>query len=317
MKKSLLFYTLLIFVCGSPAFAQDYHWPLTSDLTDIVGGKNGTNHGVTFVNDAVRGPVAYFEGSTAYANLPSFLNGLTEVTIAVWFRMDEVRPWSRIYSFGKGDQSEPKDVMMVIPVNGAADPVKNWFRFTLSDPAGPWADIDIDPAVATINPGEWFYSVVALKADSIILFINDQEVFAESGFSRSIGTLDDRENALGKSFWPDQLWKGALSDLRVYKKALTDAEIVALYNSTKGPSGIDGSILPSEVPVVYADYMNRINVKLNQPVTDETVSVYSLTGALIDKRPVQNSTDISLKSGLYIVKVQGRAVNYATKIFLR
>ena len=97
----------MAFLCGMTLSAQVHHWPLTENLNDVVGDLHGTNNGVTFENDAVRGPVAYFEGTSAYANLPSFANGMTEITIACWFRMDESRVWARIYSFGEGDQTEP------------------------------------------------------------------------------------------------------------------------------------------------------------------------------------------------------------------
>ena len=151
MKKRLFLSALLALFCGLFLSAQSHHWPLTEDLTDAVGDLDGTNNGVTFEDDAVRGPVAYFEGESAYANLPSFLNGLEEVTIAHWFRMDESRVWARTYSFGTGDQSEPKDVLMVIPVSGGvepdSDPVHNMYRFTLSNPGEAWYDIDFPKAI--------------------------------------------------------------------------------------------------------------------------------------------------------------------------
>jgi len=311
MRKILFLFVAMALFSGKFLYAQDHHWPLKENLDDIVGGLNGTNHGVTFVNDAIRGPVAYFDGDVAYANLPSFVNGLTEITISCWFRMDESRVWSRIYSFGNGDQTEPKDVMMVIPVSGN----NNMYRFTLSNPGDIWYDIDFPKDVVDIQINTWYSSIVVLKPDSIILYHNGNQIFAEGGFTRAFGTLQDTENALGKSFWPDPLWKGALSDLRVYNHALTQEEAVALYNETN-VTGIQNNKIYSEAPLVYASH-NRINVKLNKSYNDEYVSVYNLTGALVAQKTVPEICTISFKNGVYIVKVHGTNVNYVTKVLVK
>lgn len=312
MKKHLFLGAAIALLCGQFLSAQIHHWPLTEDLNDAVGELHGTNNGVTFENDTVRGPVAYFEGESAYANLPSFVNGLTEITVACWFRMDESRVWSRIYSFGMGDQSEPKDVMMLIPVSGNND----MYRFTLSVPGEAWYDIDFPPDIVDIQLDTWYQSVVVLKPDSIILYHQGVQIFAESGYTRAFGTLEDTENALGKSFWPDQLWKGALSDLRVYDTALTPSEVTALYNETIGTVGISNHDTPVNVPLVYTD-LSRITVKLNQPYRDEVVSVFNVTGALVARIPVPQISNLTFDTGIYIVKVHGSEVNYATKVFIK
>lgn len=312
MRKLLFLGAMLTLICGLTLSAQTHHWPLTENLNDVVGELHGTNNGVTFEEDAERGPVAYFEGESAYANLPSFVNGLTEITVAIWFRMDESRVWARIYSFGEGDQTEPKDCMMVIPVSGN----ENMYRFTLSNPGGTWYDIDFPMEIVDVQTGTWYQSTVVLKPDSIILYHDGEQIFAEGGFERAFGTLNDVENALGKSFWPDPLWKGALSDLRVYDSALTPAEVKALYDETSTVSGISEKDLNKNVPLIYTD-QNRIGVKLDQPGYDEVVSVFSVTGSLVAQKPVSQIGAISFNTGIYIVRVVGSKVNYATKVFVK
>ena len=320
MKKIVFLFAVMAFICGQFLSAQTHHWPLTEDLNDAVGELHGTNNGVTFENDTVRGPVAYFEGETAYANLPSFVNGLTEITVACWFRMDESRIWSRIYSFGKGDQTEPKDVMMIIPVSGVvesgSDPVHNMYRFTLSNPEGAWYDIDFPKDIVDIQLATWYQSTVVLKPDSIILYHNGEQIFAESGFSRAFGTLEDNENALGKSFWPDLLWKGALSDLRVYDTALTVVEVKALYDETNIIVGISEEESMMDVPLVYSEH-GRIVVKLNQPGHNEVASVFSISGVLIARKPVSEISTITFNTGIYLVKIEGSNINHSAKVFVK
>jgi hypothetical protein len=311
MKKHLLLFTAVVFLCGQFLSAQTHHWPLTADLNDVVGTLHGTNNGVTFQNDPVRGPVCYFNGD-GYANLPSFVYGLSEITIACWWRYDEVRMWSRIYSFGRGDQSEPKDVMMVIPTSGNSD----MFRFTLKPEGDQWYDIDFPMEVVNVQLNTWYYSGIVLKPDSIIIYHDGEQIFAESGYANAFGTINDTENALGKSFWPDPLLKGALSDLRVYNKALSAAEMKALYDATKVTTGVDDVVAAGDEPLIYSRF-NRIVIQINKPVTDEMVSVYSVTGELLATKPVSQIDQVSFNSGIYIVKIEGSTTNHASKVFVK
>jgi len=321
MKKILFLSAAIALLCGQFLSAQTHHWPLAADLNDVVGELHGTNNGITFGEDAVRGPVAMFDG-TGYANLPSFIFGLEkdELTIAIWYKMAVSQVWARIYTFGFGDQTEPKDVMMWIPVSGAieagSDPEHNMYRFTLSDPAG-WLDLDFPKAIVDIQTDTWYHGVVVLKGDSVKLYQDGVPFFAESEMTtRAIGEMDDKENALGKSFWPDALWNGALSDLRFYDSALSDAEVLALYNETSVGTGIDELDTDTNVPNIYS-YLDKIHVELNQPYTDEIVSVYNITGALVAERPVPEIGQMNFTTGVYVVQVKGSGVSHAAKVFVK
>ena len=309
MKKHLFLLAVVEFLGGQFVSGQSHHWPLTADLNDAVGSLNGTNNGVTFESDAVRGPVAYFDGA-GYANLPSFINGLTEMTTSVWFRMDEAQVWARIYSFGKGDQTDPKDVMMVIPVSGN----ENMFRFTLKPVGDQWYDVDFPASLVDIQLDTWYYSTIVLKPDSIIIYHDGVQIFAESGYANPFGTMDDSENALGKSFWPDGMWKGAMSDLRIYDEALTESEVAALYEATLPTVGVKENIAGNN-PSVYS-YHGKISVDMNTAYTNEMVSVYSITGALVSEKSVSDIGQVKFNTGIYIVKITGSDINYATKVFV-
>jgi len=313
MKK--LFFAFLALVLTSQfAKAQDNYWPLTSDLTDTKGGLNGTNHGVQFTADAVRGNVAFFDGSS-YANLPSFIQGNPEISVAVWFKMDQVQPWARIYSFGSGDQSEPKNVMMVVPVTGAGDPVKNWFRFTITNSTGPWLDADVDTAETNVKVGEWYHTVMIFTGDSVIGYFNNKRIIEEA-YVTDLSDKDDLQNALGKSFWPDAMWKGALSDLRVYKSKISDADVNTIYNETYiGPSAV-ASVKAENSPVVYSEGKS-IKVALKHAVQNATVSIYGLAGNLIAKKDVSSISSQKLNSGIYLVQVAGNGLSYKTKVVIK
>jgi len=310
--KKLFFAFLAIVLTSQLTKAQDYYWPLTSDLTDTNGGLVGTNHGVQFTADDVRGNVAFFDGSS-YANLPSFIQGNPEISVAVWFKMDEVLPWSRIYTFGSGDQSEPKNVMMVVPVTGAGDPVKNWFRFTITNSTGPWLDADVDTLEAKVEVGKWCHTVMIFTADSVIGYFNNKRII-EEGYVTDLSDKADNQNALGKSFWPDAMWKGALSDLRVYKSKLSDADVNTIYNETLISSV--SSIKAENSPSIYS-VGKGIRVELKHAVQNATVSIYGLAGNLIAKKDVSSISNQKLNSGIYLVQVTGNGLSYKTKVVIK
>jgi hypothetical protein len=315
MKKILLFAVAALF---SAQFlnAQDYYWPLKADLKDTKGGLVGVNHGLQFKTDAVRGDVAYFDGNS-YANLPSFIKGNAEISIAIWFKMDSIRPWTRIYSFGKGDQTEPKNLVTVIPVNGLpeAETTSGWYRVTATKD-GPWLDADIDPELVKVEVGKWYYSTLVIKSDSIIGYFNDQVVLEEE-FAKDAANMDDSNNALGKSFWADKFWCGALSDLRIYKKALTKADVVKLYNDTKG-TGVEPPVTTGvkeveKVAKVYATN-KHIVVELVNATPNAVVSVYNVTGSLLQAGSVDFIRSQSFSTGIYVVKVSGANGTSVSKV---
>ena len=311
--KKYYFAVLAVALATQFTMAQDHLWPLTSNLTDTKGSLVGTNHGVQFSSDAVRGDVAVFDGNS-YANLPQFLMGNPEITVAVWFRMDEVRPWSRAYSFGSGDQTEPKKVMMVIPVTGADDPVKNWFRFTITSSTGPWLDADVDTLAASVKVGQWNHSVMVITADSVIGYFNNKRIIEEL-YTSDLTTFADTQNALGKSFWPDAFFKGALSDLRVYNTKLSNADVNTLYNETvKLPSAVESISVNN--PSVYV-MNNTIKVDLKQTAQSAIVKVYSVTGSLVAKADASQISNQKFNAGVYMVLVNGVGINYSTKLIIK
>jgi len=311
--KKYYFAVLAVALTAQLTMAQDHFWPLTSNLTDTKGSLVGTNNGVLFSSDAVRGDVAVFDGNS-YANLPQFLMGNPEITVAVWFKMDEVRPWSRVYSFGSGDQTDPKKVMMVIPVTGANDPVKNWFRFTITSSTGPWLDSDVDTLVAKVKVGEWNHSVMVISADSIIGYFNNKRIIEEA-YVTDLTTFADTQNALGKSFWADAFFKGALSDLRVYNSKLSNAEVNTLYNLTvKLPSAVQS--ISANNPTVYA-VNNTIKVDLKQAAQSALVKVYSVTGSLVAKADATKISSQIFNAGIYMIQVTGTGINYTTKLVIK
>lgn len=312
MKKHL-FFTLVLICLSYFSMAQSFHWPLTGDLNDVIASKNGTNYGVTFKTDDVRGDVAVFDGNS-YATLPEFLDSLTEVTIAVWFRMDESNGWAMIYSFGFGHLFEPKHVIAVNPVMGDGT---ERFKILLGDgtDGGNWYDIPVETDVFKTATDTWYYSVVVIKPDTVAYYINDTQLYLAGDSPWDLEGITDTANYLGVSYWSDPLWEGALSDLRVYDYAMTESEVKALYQSTL-PSTTAIKQNEVSVPVIYSAN-RRLFINMDEQANDEIVTVYNLTGRLVTVRSLEAIRDISFEPGLYIVNIRGGKTNFSAKVIIK
>jgi hypothetical protein len=201
-----------------------YHWPLTENTNEIENGLDGINDGVTFTSDAVMGPVAEFK--TGFIKLPSFMSGLDEMTISIWFRMDQALIWARIYSLGLGPaQGDPgyREGFWLVPFSG-------WDQkmgLELTNPTGHWYQAI---AESDINTGKWYHSTLVFNEEYVTGYLNGQEIF-KTVTPVPFNTINDNENYLGKSYWPDALWDGAMTDMKVYAKVFTSAEVLALFES--------------------------------------------------------------------------------------
>ena len=109
------------------------------------------------------------------------------------------------------------------------------------------------------------------------------------------------------------MWKGALSELKVWNSKLSKEEVLAEYNAEI--TNISERAINVNTPKVYA-YKEKIYVNLNRAYTDEVASVYSITGALVATKPVPEISNLKFDTGIYIVKIQGTNVNSAMKVFV-
>ncbi|MEN8155619.1 MAG: LamG-like jellyroll fold domain-containing protein [Bacteroidota bacterium] len=312
MKKTTLLLAGMFLVCGQALFAQDYHWPLQANADEIVAGLNGTLVGnVTFITDVNKGDVAYFDGTDSYISLPSFVNGLDEVTISLWFRCDVGAGLGRLWSIGNGFDDgaghgavEPKDHMTLV-----LDMNKTQFYLSPEGGVPPWPWAHAITAVDTIKYEVWHHSVIVLTADEIRGYQDGVEILMEAA-TRNFSTIDDSQNMLPRSMWDDDIpFNGALSDLQVFKRALSADEVGKLFDGTLG---ISDHISNGQTPNIYTRY-NRIVVDVAGSLGDEQVSVFDIAGKLVAEKPVSKIGDISLGAGLYVVKV----LDYSAKVVVQ
>jgi len=316
MKTFLLFCSAL-FLWMNMSTAQFAHWPLESSVEDIAGANDGNPNGnINFVNDPVMGDVLQLSGD-GFVELPvQMLADVTDLTITCWFNYGGVNSWERVYSFGYSNVTETTNPSVVqtiylVPRDGGGK-----LRMTYQA-TGPWYDmVDATPPNDSIEPGIWYFSAFVVKEDTIRFYLNDHLVpgFERSGVLEPPSLLNDSMNWIGKSHWVDALFTGMVSDLRIYKSALTPAELLELYSSVSAVKKIN----ISEKPLIYA-VNGRIHIESDGSanVHKSSAEVFNILGKLVyQTNDISKLSDAEFKNGIYLVKLTADNQTYVEKLLI-
>jgi hypothetical protein len=171
----------------------------------------------------------------AYASLPSLQTLVPgAMTIALWVYVTKDQGWQRVFDFGKSPASgstNPLVYMFVTTHQNQVTPAS--LRFAISTTGnGNEQVIDMTtPSVPTSN--SWHHVAVTLAAGSPYtgtLYLDHVAVGSNAAMTIhpvDLGATD--KNYLGRSQFASDPYLGAtLDDFRVYRRALTAAEIAAL-----------------------------------------------------------------------------------------
>ena len=247
MSKTLLklsVYTLCLsslWCRASVICAQDIstgltgYWNLdeTSGTTasDSSGsGNNGTLYGgVVFGTNSIS-PAQVddgldFDGSDDYISIPnhSSLQFTSAITVAAWVRADS---WGTSY-----------DVDVILR-KGEGNP-NNW-QFAIAEGRVALFLDDSDSngirGNTTLNTGQWYHVAATWDGSEVRIYVDAVLDNTPASYTSTIGT-DTRPVYLGGRSGTDLL-DGALDDVRVYDRALTAADIQALYDLASSSTGI-------------------------------------------------------------------------------
>jgi len=106
------------------------------------------------------------------------------------------------------------------------------------------------------------------------------------------------------------IFKGMMDEFRVYNRALTTEEVVAVMKVNQIPNAINETI--DKGIKVYESGNNRLIVESENPVT---IAVYNSVGALMLKKNIDTGAQtIDLKhNGLYFIEANGKAYKVIVK----
>ncbi|RDK02915.1 LamG-like jellyroll fold domain-containing protein [Paraburkholderia lacunae] len=187
--------------------------------------SSGNGHTGTLVGGASRaagkkGNAVSLDGSTGYVSLPgNLVADVSDFTIAAWVYWNAAKTWERVFDFGSGTGR----YMMLTP---RANSGFARFAITLNGGAG---EQDIDGNVA-LPTGQWVHVAVTLSGNVGTLYLNGSEIGSNTAMSFAPFRLEStNQNWIGRSqFSADPYFNGLIDEFRIYRNALSAAQIAAL-----------------------------------------------------------------------------------------
>lgn len=183
------------------------HYDFEGSTKDRSGEKHAIAGGSpAFVEGAPSGKAIELDGAEDFLSLPTGVANYQDITIAAWVYWEGGRDHQRVFDFG-GDVTK---TMFLTPK------AKGNMRFEITTSRGSDGTGRLEaPALKTRR---WTHVAVALEGDEGTLYVDGVAV------NTSQITLDplftQNRCYVGKSQYPDPLFKGRIDDFRIYNHAL-------------------------------------------------------------------------------------------------
>ena len=205
------------------------YWPFNGNANDISGnGNNGTVNGATLTTDrnGNADKAFYFDGINNNLMIPgssslTSIETFNKITVAGWFNNQNIN-LNAVFSF----------VNKYNPINDGG-----WEIILAKNYANWSTDAYVnttDSCIPTLPVQSWIHIAITYdqNANTVILYVNGSNVCAKN-CSYNINNTNNGPLYFGYSpGGPDEFSRGKIDDIGIWNRALTQAEITALYNST-------------------------------------------------------------------------------------
>jgi len=227
--------------------------------------------------------------ATRTCTIPNLPLGKTDRTISFWYYHTTFSPITSYASLGYGATTQ-----------------YNTFGFYLNASSVNFSGSSYDASFVngTTNPYQWYHAVLVFESDNVKIYING---VIKGTMSRPLvnTTLTSfRINAFA----------GAIDDLKIYDRALKQADITSLYNNnTLSTSDFNQNNLK------VALYPNPVQDILNVQMGDEikSVAIYNLQGQKVLESNQKQINISNLHSGVYMVRIEDENSGVATKRIIK
>jgi RHS repeat-associated protein len=229
--------------CTGPASGIISWWPGDGNANDIVSTNNGVLEGGATANAVgVVGSAFSFDGTNGYVEIldaPSL--DPTNLTIEAWVQFASLNSWvsgapegQQYIVFKQNSQTSYFEGYNLVKLRTTGGDV---LSFIVSSSAGQVALLQSTTLVTT---GVWYHVAGVRGSNFTQLYVNGQlESQTNVSFPQDYGTLPLYFGTSGQpSYWDGKL-AGMLDEVSLYNRALSSAEIQAIYNA-----GSQGKCLP-------------------------------------------------------------------------
>jgi DUF1680 family protein len=192
---------------------------------------NAADSGSSILNGALNGSPAFvagqngqavdINGGTQFVSLPAgIVNGLSNFTIATWVKLDTSAAWRRIFDFGTGTTAN----MFLVPTTGST------IRFAITT-SGSGGEQRIN-GTAALPIGVWKHVAVTKNGNTGTLYVDGVQVGQNTAMTLAPSSLGSTNlNYIGKSQYADPNLDGQIDQFRIYNRALSASEVLALFQT--------------------------------------------------------------------------------------
>lgn len=202
------------------------YYPFNGNANDESGNENhGVSHNTSLTQDRKNNinSAFYFNGSTAYISMKNSFVLPAHFSVSAWFNFEE------------GGFINPRIISLMNNIY-ASDGGLEIFTETLSGNRNlrVWHGekeslYGYKSANDLLKAGQWYNVVLTYDGVKSSLYLNGELInhnFSNLTYSPTAYTM----NIGRKSVRAYDLWKGAIDDIRIYNRTLSDSEIKVLYN---------------------------------------------------------------------------------------
>ncbi len=200
------------------------YWPLDDNggtiARDVWAGNNAAVNAALWNASGIQNAALSLDGnSESFVQLPNDLFGsIKDFTISCWINPGALDTWARVWDFGAGTNYN-----MFLTVKSG----DGYMRFTIK--VGTTEQIITTTKLPDL--GMWSHLVVTKSANTANLYLNGVLVGTNTALTLNPSDLGfTNQNYLGKSQWPDPMYKGEIDELRFYNKGMSKDEILKLMS---------------------------------------------------------------------------------------
>jgi len=192
----------------------------SGDLLDQTGSNDGTVVGATQT-----GTEYSFDGVNDYVTLTGYkgITGTAARSFSFWFKPDTNDVSEYIIAYGSDNGADHGKSFIILKRS------TNLMLFTAYGSS-------LVEGSTTINSGYWYHCVITMEdgdnSDDLKIYVNGSRETETTTGSVAINTLSEIDFTLGKNIQsgqPSSFLDGSMDNLRIYNRAISAAEVTAIY----------------------------------------------------------------------------------------
>ncbi|PIQ14853.1 MAG: hypothetical protein COW67_11495 [Flavobacteriales bacterium CG18_big_fil_WC_8_21_14_2_50_32_9] len=284
------------------------HYTFSGNANENASSQHGTVLGATLTTDRFGNPNSayFFDGIDDYIDLP--LSGLTlnEYSYSLWVSASSFPPPNvSLFVFTIGTTRPGNSLggdQAIIVNNSQAN--NGWGLMGYNNPNSAFLTFN----ETNINPLDWYHITVTRSNNVQKLYVNCNLVAVDSSSTNVTPYYGDIPTAkIGTRQTNTNFFHGNIDDVRIYNRALSITEIVALCE--EGLVSIDEQPENQNIQI-YPNPTNStitINIEANTSVNGYKVEINNLLGQTVyvsTMNTTKKTIDLStLENGVYFVKI--------------